>query len=92
MAKEATLQVRMDLDMKERVEALYRRMGTTFAEGVRMFAAQSLLIDGIPLTMSARPRTVSSYGILSEYANPALIAQEKNAFSQAMEEKYGKAD
>jgi len=45
VAKEATLQVRMDSDMKERVEALYQRMGTTFAEGVRMFAAQSLLID-----------------------------------------------
>lgn len=45
MAKEATLQVRMDSEMKERVEALYQRMGTTFAEGVRMFAAQSLMID-----------------------------------------------
>ena len=27
MAKEATLQVRMDADLKEEVEALYREMG-----------------------------------------------------------------
>ena len=91
MAKEATLQVRMDSEMKERVEALYQRLGTTFAEGVRMFAAQSLLIDGIPLTMSARQKTEPSYGILSEYANPALIELEKSAFGTAMEAKHGKA-
>ena len=91
MAKEATLQVRMDSDVKERVEALYQRLGTTFAEGVRMFAAQSLLIDGIPLTMSAHRKTVPSYGILSEYANPALIEREKDAFRTAMEAKHGQA-
>lgn len=91
MAKDATLQVRMDADIKERVEALYQRMGTTFAEGVRMFAVQSLLIDGIPLTISARQRTASSFGMLSEYANPTLIEQEKEAFGMAMEEKHGKA-
>ncbi len=91
MAKEATLQVRMDSDVKERVEALYRRLGTTFAEGVRMFAAQSLLIDGIPLTMSARRRTVPSFGILSAYAKPELIDKENEAFGMAMEEKYGQA-
>ena len=92
MAKEATLQVRMDSDMKERVEALYQRMGTTFAEGVRMFAAQSLLIDGIPLTMSAKKKTTPSYGMLAEYADPALIEREQGAFGAAMEAKHGKAD
>ena len=91
MAKEATLQVRMDSDMKERVEALYQRMGTTFAEGVRMFAAQSLLIDGIPLTMSAKKKTAPSYGILAEYANPSLIEREKDAFGPTMEAKHGEA-
>ena len=41
MAKEATLQVRMDADLKDKVEALYREMGTSFAEAVRIFAKQS---------------------------------------------------
>lgn len=91
MAKEATLQVRMDSDVKERVEALYQRMGTTFAEGVRMFAAQSLLMDGIPLTMSAKKKPVPSYGMLSEFGNPALVEHERSAFGNAMEAKHGEA-
>ncbi len=51
-------------------------MGTSFAEGVRMFAAQSFLIKGILLTISARQRTAPSYGMLAEYADPALVAGE----------------
>ena len=42
MAKEATLQVRMDAELKEKVEALYKEMGTSFAEAVRIFAKQSI--------------------------------------------------
>ena len=42
MAKEATLQVRMDADLKEKAETLYKEMGTSFAEAVRIFAQQSV--------------------------------------------------
>lgn len=38
MAKEATLQVRMDANLKERVETSYSDMGTSFAEAVCIFA------------------------------------------------------
>lgn len=56
MAKEATLQVRMDADMKEQVELLYKRMGTSFAEGVRMFAMQSLEDNGMPFILHLSPK------------------------------------
>lgn len=91
LAKEETLHVRMNSEMKERIEALYQRFGTTFAEGVRMFATQSLLIDGIPLAMSTYQRTKSSYRILSGYENQALIEREPEAFYSAMEAKHDKA-
>lgn len=55
-----------------------------------MFEAQSLLIKGIPLTISARQRPVPSYGMLAEYADPALVADEEEAFEKAMEEKHYK--
>ena len=42
MAMDATLQIRIDSAVKEQVEALYRSMGTSFAEAVRMFAQPSL--------------------------------------------------
>ena len=91
MAKEATVQVRMDADMKERVEALYARMGTTFSEAVRMFAAQSLLTGGMPLALRAYPARGSAYGLLAKYADPALREKEEGAFASAMEEKHREA-
>ena len=38
MAMDATLQIRIDSAVKEQVEALYRSMGTSFAEAVRMLS------------------------------------------------------
>ena len=35
MAMDATLQIRIDSAVKEQVEALYRNLGTSFAEAVR---------------------------------------------------------
>lgn len=51
MAKEATLQVRMDADLKEQVENLYKNMGTSFAEAVRIFAKQSVQDKAMPFTI-----------------------------------------
>ena len=48
MAKEATLQVRMDADLKEQAEQLYKNMGTSLAEAVRIFARQSVQENGMP--------------------------------------------
>ncbi len=48
MAKEATLQVRMDAELKEQVETLYKKLGTTFAEAVRIFAKQSVEENAMP--------------------------------------------
>jgi DNA-damage-inducible protein J len=51
MAKEATLQVRMDADLKEQAEALYKKMGTSFAEAVRIFAKQSVQENAMPFVV-----------------------------------------
>lgn len=48
MSMDATLQVRMDGQLKADVEELYRSLGTSFAEAVRMFARQSLTVGGMP--------------------------------------------
>ncbi|MCR4842262.1 MAG: type II toxin-antitoxin system RelB/DinJ family antitoxin [Eubacterium sp.] len=52
MAKEATLQVRMDAELKAEVEALYKELGTTFTEAVRIFAAQSIRENGMPFLVT----------------------------------------
>ncbi len=63
MAKEATLQIKMDSDLKEQVELSYEKMGTSFAEAVRIFAKQSVEEKAMPITMqpSARCLPLTSY-------------------------------
>ncbi len=48
MAKESVLQVRMDSELKEQVESLYKAMGSSFAEAVRIFAKQSVAEQAMP--------------------------------------------
>lgn len=54
MAMDATLQIRMNSDLKTQVEELYRSMGTSFAEAVRIFAQQSLREGGMPFRPTLR--------------------------------------
>lgn len=90
MAKEATLQVRMDADLKEKAESLYREMGISFAEAVRIFAKQSVQENGMPFVMAANRK--NTYGRLSQYADLRLAAEEKGAYDRAMAAKHEKID
>jgi len=87
MAKEATLQVRMDAQLKEQVEALYKSLGTSFAEAVRVFARKSLLENGMPFVIGT-PRA-SVRGALAEYAAPGRAGDEASAWGIAVAEKHG---
>lgn len=57
MAKEATLQVRMDSELKEQAELLYKQLGTSFAEAARIFARQSVEDGAMPFTMHLSSNT-----------------------------------
>ena len=48
MSMDATMQIRMNGELKAQVEELYRGLGTSFAEAVRIFAQQSLREGGMP--------------------------------------------
>ena len=52
MANDAVLQVRIDAQLKSEVEQLYRQMGTTFPEAVRLFARQSLIRRRLPFEVT----------------------------------------
>lgn len=55
MSMDATLQVRMDSQLKSSAEELYRNLGTSFAEAVRIFAQQSVLEGGMPFRPTLKP-------------------------------------
>lgn len=54
MAMDATFQIRMSSELKTEVETLYRDLGTSFAEAVRIFAQQSLREGGMPFVPSLK--------------------------------------
>lgn len=69
MAMDSTLQVRMDSSLKADVEELYRNLGTSFAEAVRIFAQQSLLAGGMPF----RPTLKAWDDMTTEEINAKLL-------------------
>lgn len=54
MAMDATVQIRMNKELKLQVEELYRSMGTSFAEAVRIFAQQSVRDGRMPFCPSLK--------------------------------------
>ena len=95
MAMDSTMQIRMDSDLKSEVEALYRGMGTSFAEAVRMFARQSLLVGGMPF----RPTLKTFDELTAEEIDARLARSERDMtlgrvktqvqLDAMMEERYG---
>lgn len=94
MAMDSTIQIRMDKDVRCAVEELYRSMGTSFAEAVRMFARQSLREGGMPFKPMAKsweemtPEDIHDKLMLSEadIAAGRLYSQEK--VDQRMQEIF----
>ena len=94
MAKDATLQVRMDGELKEKVEKLYKEMGTTFSEAVRMFAQQSVAEGRMPFW--PKVKTSDDYSledidnILKQSADDIKKGNVHTLqeFAQVMGEKY----
>ncbi len=62
MAMDSTMQIRMDGQVKANVEELYRNLGTSFAEAVRIFAQQSLLAGGFPFQPTLKTWETMSEG------------------------------
>lgn len=74
MSMDATVQVRMDGELKAQVEDLYRSLGTTFAEAVRIFAQQSIREGGMPF----RPALKSWDDLTSKEISAKLSKSEED--------------
>lgn len=91
MAKEATLQVRMDSELKEQAELLYQQLGTSFAEAVRIFARQSVEDGGMPFTMRlSATASKRKLGIANgKYKIPDDIDGSNNEIAEMFEVEQG---
>lgn len=77
--KRAILQVRIREEDKQHAERLYDAMGTSLAEAVRLFVAQSILMRKLPFQpVAVRSKDgTAAYGSLKAYGTP--IAAPKSA-------------
>lgn len=83
MAMESTFQVRMDSELKAQVEALYRDLGTSFAEAVRIFAQQSLRDGGMPFRPTLRAwEEMTAQEIGDKLLQSEADIRESRVFSQ----------
>ncbi len=84
------MQFRMDTELKHEAEKLFRELGTSFAEAIRIFARQCVLTRSMPITI-ALPRQESAGGAFAQYADPGKRKLEDGAFARAMEAKHANA-
>lgn len=83
MAMESTFQVRMDSELKAQVEALYRSLGTSFAEAVRIFAQQSLRDGGMPFRPTLKTwDEMTAQEVSAKLAKSEADIREGRVFSQ----------
>ena len=99
MAKSALVQVRLEEETKRQVDDIYHQLGITFADAVRMLAAQTILQRGLPfqpvLAREESPRRSKSLrGRLADRALTGLtleqiIAREEESLHNEIEKMYG---
>lgn len=67
---------------KQHAERLYDAMGTSLAEAVRLFVAQSILMRKLPfqpVAVCSKDGT-AAYGSLKAYGDPNRRSEERNAW------------
>lgn len=52
MAKTTSITIRLEPELKHKVEDLYKRQGLSISNAVSMFLHQSLLVDGLPFAVT----------------------------------------
>lgn len=96
MAMDSTMQIRMNSDLKEQVEDLYRSLGTSFAEAVRIFAQQSLRDGGLPFVPTTKvhePMTLEELHARLEQSERDIAegrVYSQTAVEALMMERYGR--
>ena len=87
--KQSVLQVRMDDARRRDAVELYRHIGMTLPEAVRIFIAQSLEDRGMPFKPHAAtsPCKCKAYGVLKVYGDPHLRGQERAAWIRSLSKR-----
>lgn len=93
MSNEVTVEIKLDADLKEAAEKLYRRIDLTLEEAIPLLVKYNVEQDTKPFDIPDEDNDegrTSAFGALSKYANPAMIPFEDGAWERAVVKKYVK--
>lgn len=92
MAKHATMQIRIDEDLKEQADRLFEALGLSPSEAVRLFVAQSVIERRLPFTphLSKSEGGTSAFGKLRHYANPPPYGRRARRMAQKAGGEHGR--
>ncbi len=83
MAKDASLNVRIDSDVKAEAEKVYARYGMTVSEAVTVFLHKSIMVEGLPFDL--RPSTPNRETIAAMEEGDKIIESGKSRFKNTSE-------
>lgn len=94
----STIQIRVDNDLKNKADALFKELGTDTTTAIRMFLAQAIANEGFPFEI--KRKTANPYATMSEeeilqklessraHAEQGMVREANDVISD-MRSKYG---
>ncbi|MDR1018605.1 MAG: type II toxin-antitoxin system RelB/DinJ family antitoxin [Lachnospiraceae bacterium] len=76
----STIQVRIDKDLKEKSDKLFKDLGTDTTTAIRMFLTQAINKKGFPFTITKNVSTPNPFELLSA---SAIFSRLENSRNQA---------
>ena len=85
MAKTANLNIRIDPDIKENAEMLFKSFGITISDAVNIFLYQSLMVGGLPFEMKLSRYNTETEAAMREATMIANGKMSVKGYSSARE-------
>ncbi len=85
----STIQVRVDDDLKNKSDELFKKLGTDTTSAIRMFLTQSLLNNGFPFEIKIKNQAATPYDPLTE---EELLEKLRESRQHASQGKVRDAD
>ena len=86
MATTALVQVRIDSDLKEQATKLYEGLGIDLSTAVRMFLKRSVLVNGVPFSMTLPKAEYKAERALRAMQEISEAAEQNGVADMSLEE------
>lgn len=90
MGRDSVLHVRIDAEQKEEAEKIFKNLGTSLSEAIRIFIAESIKKQGIPFQPSytGGKGAMKAKGLLEAYGREGNREAEREAWIRSLGAKH----